>query len=198
MLRRRGVQLAAVAAAVTPSAVASTIASSALATSALPTTVAAPTLTTAAIPSAVTATALASTTVTTTAASSAISSAAFATTLSTAIAAPVASANAVAAQVDASLRGVGMGARQHVQRLRQLVRGDGRLPEQRDVGGGAGAVQQLRRSALHAVGASYCSWWRLRARRCFGVGVGRVPACGRRFVPRCCAGRRQRCVQLFG
>ena len=64
------------------------------------------------------------------------------TTVSAALpAAAAAAAHAVAAPVDAALLGAGLAVRQPVRRVRQLVEWDGRLPAERDVGRGAGAVQ---------------------------------------------------------
>ena len=75
-----------------------------------------------------------------------LSSSALAATLSSsalaaALAAAAAAAHAVAAPVDAALLGAGLAVRQPVRRVRQLVEWDGRLPAERDVGRGAGAVQ---------------------------------------------------------
>ena len=61
--------------------------------------------------------------------------------LAAALAAAAAAAHAVAAPVDAALLGAGLAVRQPVRRVRQLVEWDGRLPAERDVGRGAGAVQ---------------------------------------------------------
>ena len=61
--------------------------------------------------------------------------------LSSSVAAAAAAAHAVAAPVDAALLGAGLAVRQPVRRVRQLVEWDGRLPAERDVGRGAGAVQ---------------------------------------------------------
>ena len=121
LLCRRGERSAAISASVASSALAATLASA----------LAAPSLSTTSIQATV--------------APSAISA-----SVPASVSSAAAASSPLPAQLCPALLGAGVGVRQHVRRVRQLVSWDGRLPAQRDVAAGACAVRAVRGPAVHA------------------------------------------------
>ena len=148
LLRRRGERPAAVAAAVAAAAVASAVAAAAVAAAAVSTAV------TAALPTAAEPTAAVATPVAASDAAAALAAAA--------VPAALAAAGALLPELGAHVRSARLGVPARVRRLRELRRGDGRLPARRAARGRRGAVPCLRRPTVHALGAAGDAVQRLR------------------------------------
>ena len=89
-----------------------------------------------------------------------------------------------------------MGGGRLEQRVRQLVAGDGRLPELVQLPGGDGPLPRARRASVPAVRGAAGGGRRMRPRHAARVGVGRVRALGRDGAPRGGSGRRQHAVPV--
>ena len=174
MLRGRGERCSAVATSVTAAAVATTV----------PAALASAAVAAAAVTAALASSSIAAATVTAAVATSAVAPAAVATTLSAAtlsaaavtatLASAVAAADPIPASVVLSLLSAGVDVRSYSRRVRQLESGYRRLPPQRDLDPGSGAMHGVWGTSVYSTRAGGNSaqwlWSRLRA----GVGVGGV------------------------